>query len=428
MSADTAPSSCPRTGRTRSAGLPPGATRPSDLLTVFLVVGVAWMLAAAACGAAYALGGPFELRWIALHFAFVGGISQLIIGAAQFFACAFLATEPPNGKAVRAELIAWNVATVCIAVGVPNDLVPLTGAGGALLLVGLLLFDAQLRGMRQRSIQRIPWATRWYRTAALLLGCGALLGPVMAGNVIWTHGSLLGAHLALNIGGWFGTAIVGTLHTFYPSLTGTRLRLPRLQAPTHASWSAGIVLIAISAAFASQPTAIAGWALLLTAVVMLGANLLASAIEGQLRSAAAWIVSVAQLLLGVAVLLGLTGSAHDGPVAILLGPQRDTLVLTLLAGWVGLTVVGSLLHLLALMARVRRLPSPPPTGRFRDLPAIAGTALVLAGIAVLLAESSADSLGHALLAAGYLVILARVALLAWSALRAAPLGMRTASP
>jgi len=396
---------------------------------VFLAVGVGWLLAGAACGVAYALGGPFELRWIALHFAFVGGISQMVIGAAQFFACAFLATEPPSRRAIRAELIVWNLATVCIAVGVPSGVVALTGAGGTLILVGLLLFDAQLRGMRRRSIQRIPWATRWYRTAALFLGCGALLGPVMASDVSWTHGSLLGAHLALNIGGWFGTAIVGTLHTFYPSLTGTRLRLPRLQAPTHASWSAGIALIAISAAFASQPTAIVGWALLLAAVAMLGANLLASAVSGQLRSAAAWIVSSAQLLLGVAVLLGLTGSAHDGPVAILLGPQRDTLVLTLLAGWVGLTVAGSLLHLLSLMARVRRLPTPAPSdGRFRDLPAIAGTGVVLSGIAVILSAASADTLGHALVAAGYLVLLTRVALLAGAALRAAPLGVRRANP
>ena len=352
MIEDTAPASCPRTGRTRAAALPAGATRPSDVLTVFLAVGVGWLLAGAACGVAYALGGPFELRWIALHFAFVGGISQMVIGAAQFFACAFLATEPPSRRAIRAELIVWNLATVCIAVGVPSGVVALTGAGGTLILVGLLLFDAQLRGMRRRSIQRIPWATRWYRTAALFLGCGALLGPAMAADVVWIHGSLLGAHLALNLGGWFGTAIVGTLHTFYPSLTGTRLRVPRLQAPTHASWSAGITFVALSAAFASQPMAIAGWVLLLAAVVMLGANLLASAIAGQLQSVAALIVSIAQVFLGVAVLVGLTGSANDGPVAILVGPPRDTLVLTLLAGWIGLTVVGSLLHLLGLMARV----------------------------------------------------------------------------
>ena len=73
LMSDVTAASCPRTGRSRAAALAPGATRPSDVLTVFLAVGVAWILAAAACGVAYALGGPFELRWIALHFAFVGG-------------------------------------------------------------------------------------------------------------------------------------------------------------------------------------------------------------------------------------------------------------------------------------------------------------------------------------------------------------------
>ena len=62
--------------------LAPGAIRPSDTLTAFLGAGVAWLLVAAVTAAAYALGGPFELRWLALHFAFVGGVSQLIVGAA----------------------------------------------------------------------------------------------------------------------------------------------------------------------------------------------------------------------------------------------------------------------------------------------------------------------------------------------------------
>jgi hypothetical protein len=31
---------------------------------------------------------------------------------------------------------------------------------------------------------------------------------LLARGVSWPHGSLLGAHLALNIAGWLGTAIV----------------------------------------------------------------------------------------------------------------------------------------------------------------------------------------------------------------------------
>lgn len=418
MTAEAPARACPRTGRTRAMTLEPGAIRPSDTLTAFLGAGVAWLLVAAVTAVAYALGGPFELRWLALHFAFVGGVSQLIIGAAQFFACAFLATEPPARGTIRAELVLWNAATASIAIGVTWDVIALTGAGGVLVLAGLLVFDRELRAMRRRSIQRVPWATRWYRTAALFLGCGAVLGPAMANATAWPRGSLLGAHLALNIGGWFGTAIVGTLHTFHPSLTGTRLRFPRLQAPTYAAWTGGIALVAFAAAWNADAASIAGWALLAAAAGMLTANLAAGVVGGGLPSPAAVIVTAGQVLLGAAVVAGLATSLRAGPIAGLVGTQRATLVLTLLAGWIGLTVCGSLLHLLGLMARVRRHRRPvgAPGG---DPIALAGAALVV--VAIALCAESAGAAGRIVLATGYVLLLARVAVLAATAVRAAPL-------
>lgn len=418
MTGEPSARSCPRTGRSRAVELAPGAVRPSDTLTAFLAAGVAWLAAGAAAAAGAALGGPPELRWLALHFAFVGGVSQLIVGAAQFFACAFLATEPPSRRAVRSELVLWNTATSCIAIGVTWDLVPLTGAGGTLVLAGLIVFDRELRAMRRRSLQRIPWATRWYRTAALFLGCGAVLGPLMAGGTAWTHGSLLGAHLALNVGGWFGTAIVGTLHTFYPSLTGTRLRFARLQAPAFAAWTGGIALVAIAAAWYADAASVAGWALLTVAVGLLGANVAASAAAGGVPSPAAAVVSAGQVLLAAAVVTGLVTSARSGPIAGLVGTERSALVLTLLAGWVGLTVCGSLLHLLRLMGSVRRR-SMPDGGAGRDPVAVVGAALVV--LAIGLFAASADAAARIALATGYTALLARVVTLAVAAVRAAPL-------
>lgn len=422
MTGEAQAAGCPRTGRSRAITLESGALRPSDGLTAFLAIGVAWLAAGVVCELAYALGGPLDLRWLGLHLVFVGGVSQMVVGAAQFFACAALATSAPSRRRVQAELVVWNGATVCIAVGVPAGIVALTGAGGTLLLVGLALFSRELTAMRRRSIQRIPWATRWYQTAAAFLACGAVLGPVMASDTIWMHGSLLGAHLALNLGGWFGTAIVGTLHTFYPSLTETRLRLPRLQLPTYLLWAAGTGVIALSSAFALDGGAVAGWALILVAATLLLANLAATAASGRVASPAAAIVSVGQGLLAVAAAEGLALALSDGPIAGLVGPERDRLVVTLVAGWIGLTVLGSLVHLLGLMRRVRARPALLPTRR-HDAWAMAGALLVVAGIAVLTTAGDGQPSGRALLAAGYLLLVSRAATLAWQALRAAPLGL-----
>ncbi len=417
---------CPRTGRRRAPALAPGATRPSDTLTAFLAVGVAWLVVAAVAGVLAALTGEPDLRWLALHCAFVGGVSQLVIGAAQFFAGAFLATDPPARTTVRLQLVLWNCAVVAIAVGVPLGVTALTGIGGTLVLAGLAIYAHALRGMRRRSLQRAPWATRWYLTAALFLACGAALGPIMADDVAWAHGSLLGAHLALNLGGWFGTAIVGTLHTFYPSLTGTRLRRPRLQAPTYAAWCAGIAALALSAAFDLDAGAVLAWSLLLAATLMLGTNLAASATAGEVRSPGVVVVSVGQAMLVLAVVLGLVAAVGHGPLDPLIGPARDGVAAALVGGWIGLTVIGSLLHLLTLMERVRLMPARREQSSAEVLVLVSAGAVSAGLLALALmgwgsSARPAGEIARFAVAVGYGCLLARVVVLAGRAVRAAPL-------
>ena len=381
------------------------------------------MVAAAFVGALAIGSGSFELRWLALHFAFVGGISQLVLGAAQFFACAFLATDPPSRRMVRGQLGVWNCGTVAVAIGVRAGPVALTGVGGALLLVGLSLFALSLRGMRRRSLQRAPWATRWYLAAALFLAVGAALGPLMDEGVAWAHGSLLGAHMVLNLAGWFGTAIVGTLHTFYASLTATRLRHPRLQGPTFAAWTAGVAALALAAAFNSRYGALAGWTLLFAAAALLLVNLAGSLRAAERHPPAATLILGAQLAMGAAIVVAAALTVDGGATAALLGKDRVVVGGLAVAGWIGLTVVGSLVHLLTLMGRVRRLPAPtPPPGRERVALAAGGAVLAGLGAAAAAQLLGLDATPAALLiGAGYLGLVQRVAVLAVRAARAAPL-------
>ena len=387
------------------------------MLTAFLAVGVAWLAAGAVAAVLATATDAEHARWLALHFAFVGGISQLVVGAGQFFACAYLATSPPGRSLVRAELAVWNAAAVAIAIGVPGDHDALTGLGGALLLAGLALFARELLAMRRRSLQAAPWATRWYLTAALCLACGAALGPVMAGGALWRYGSLLGAHLVLNLGGWFGTAIVGTLHTFFPSLTQTTLRRPRLQAPTYGLWVIGIATLATGEAFASDAVAVGGWLVLLAAALLLAANLVPSALAAASRAPAMVVVAAGQVLLVAAVAAGLQSALGDGAVAAVVGTDRERVALLLVGGWIGLTVAGSLLHLLGVMGRVRNLAAPAREAGPDPL-VVAATAMIVAGL--LLAAVGPDG-GRVLVALGYAGIAVRLVPLTARAVRAAPL-------
>ena len=413
---------CPRTGRNRASALPPGAIRPSDLLVTFLSTGVAWLAVAAIAGAVSAVGGADDARWLALHLAFVGGISQLVLGAAQFFVCAFLATDPPPRRDVRVQLAVWNAGALAVAIGVPLDLTPLTGLGGTLLVAGLALFASSLRAMERRSLQSARWAVRWYYAAAASLAVGAALGPFIAAGTTWSHGSLLAAHLVLNLGGWFGTAIVGTLHTFHPSLTGTTLQHPRLQAPTFWLWTGGIAVLAAGCAFASEPVVIAGWLALIAAAALLLVNVVAGERAAERRTIPGALIAAAQPMLLAALALSLVLAVDQNELAPLLGGDRDAVAVLLVAGWIGLTVAGSLLHLLRLMARVRRLGRPE--AQPSRVTAVALAALVLVPLLAAARLADVDGLATAAaiaLVAVYVVTGAQIVRAAVRAVQAAPL-------
>jgi nitrite reductase (NO-forming) len=405
-----------------------GGLRPSDLLALFFAAGIGFMLAGAVVAAVSAATGWGHGHWLALHLIFVGGISQLVLGAGQFFAGAFLATDPPSRRLVRVQFATWNAGTLLVAAGVPGDVAAATIAGAVLLAAGLVGFLAGLDGLRRRSLQRVPWALRWYQACAGCLGAGVLAGVLLATHAYWPWGSLVGAHMALNLAGWFGTAIVGTLHTFFPSLTQTQLRFARLQRPTFAAWTLGVAALATGFGFAVKPLVLAGWLALILAAALLCANLVAS-----LRATSAGLSLPARLLtlaqgclvLGLVVALAdaLTGSALAPP----LDSTRVALAALLLPGWLGLTVLGSLLHLLAVLARVRDFRQPLPAARpARDRVLVAIAAAGVVGVAVARSQELAllDAAATAALLASYGALGALVLSRAARALRARPPGLR----
>jgi nitrite reductase (NO-forming) len=267
--------------------------------------------------------------------------------------------------------------------------------------------------MQRRSLQQARWAVRWYQASASCLVVGVLVGALLAGGLVWTHGSLLGAHLALNIAGWLGTAIVGTLHTFFPSLTGTQLRFARLQGPTFALWVLGVVELTLAAAFALDALAALAWLQLCAAGVLLAVNLLAS-----LRARSAplslptRLVALGQAFLPAGLALALVATIADGAPGPLAADVRGALAILLVAGWIALTVAGSLLHLLSVLARVRHftlsMPRPHPA-RDTAVTALAGLSVVVWALAQAPGAGGLDVPAVVLRVAAALVLAAFVA-------------------
>lgn len=390
--------------------------RPTDVIGAFFLAGALFILAGAVVAVADAIDPWRWGRWLGLHLLFIGGISQLILGASQFFAGAFLATDPPPRGLIRAQFVTWNVGTIYLAAAVPWGVEPFVIVGAVVLLFSLALYAAGFAAMRRRALNTAPWASRWYVTGAAFLAVGVIAGVALANGYRWRPGNLLGAHMALNLGGWFGVAIVGTLHTFYPSLTRTQLQLPRLQAPTYAAWCGGVVAIALGYALELDGLVVAGWSLLCLAAVLLAANVRAAVAAARSPLALpARLVGLAQLFLVAGAVVAAAAAIDEGAAHALAGSSRAAVATLLLAGWIGLTVVGSMLHLLTLLSRVRGPhPAAAEEHPVRDgaIAAIAGVAVVALAIAHLLAADGAVDAAAAAVACVYAGLGARVAQLA----------------
>ena len=390
--------------------------RPTDVIGAFFLAGLGFMLAGAIAAAAGSALGWEWTRWLALHLVLLGGVSQLVIGASQFFAGAFLATDPPPRALVRFQLGAWNGGVVVLAAAVPAGAEPLADLGVALLLSGLAGHWLGLRRIRRRSLQRRPFATRWYAAGAGFLAVGIVAGALLVRGEVWSHGDLLAAHVSLNLAGWLGTAIVGTLHTFYPSLARTRLAYPRLERWTFALWVGGVAALALGYGLALAAVAVAGWASLALAGLLLGANIArCAAAATRPLSLPARLLGVAQALLVAGLAVALAGALADGTDAIFVGSSRVALAALILAGWVGLTVLGSLLHLLAVVVRVRDLSRPAPAPRplaDAGLTALAAVSVCALALAQGPAPEALAGPATIALAVAYLMLAAKVLRLA----------------
>jgi hypothetical protein len=178
-----------------------------------------------------------------------------------------------------------------------------------------------------------------------------------------------------------------------------------------------VAALAVGYAWAVDPLAVAGWLALCVGTLALLFNVVASLRDApRPLSLPARLVGAAQPFLLAALVVATVAALDRGPSGALVGATRDTVGTLLVAGWIGLTVLGSLLHLLAVVVRVRggykaRMPDPRPR-----LDGIVAALAMLAVAALALAQEGGPDALHTpakwLLVAVYVVLAAQVARLA----------------
>ena len=166
-------------------------------------------------------------RWLMIHLLLLGAVSHSILVWSRYFADALLKTAPQpadrRNQTIRLALL--NLGVLIVVAGVLSDIWPLTLAGASAVSLAVLWHGLSLVMQIRRSLPgRFNATVRYYVAAAALLPVGAGLGTVLArGLADPLHDQLVLAHAAINLLGWMGLTIVGTLVTLWPTMLRTRI-------------------------------------------------------------------------------------------------------------------------------------------------------------------------------------------------------------
>jgi nitrite reductase (NO-forming) len=161
-------------------------------------------------------------RWLMIHLLLLGAITHAILVWSQYFSYALLRRSASVSDRHRqtARLCLANGGAALVVVGVPTQIWPLTAAGASLLVVAVVWHAVSLYTRSRKSLPgRFSKTVRYYITSAAFLAIGAVLGALAALGISGVHLQL--AHAIVNLLGWIGLTVAGTLVTLWPTMLGT---------------------------------------------------------------------------------------------------------------------------------------------------------------------------------------------------------------
>ncbi|MBD9698289.1 multicopper oxidase domain-containing protein [Flavimobilis sp. GY10621] len=182
--------------------------------------------------------------WLLVHLTLLGAVTNAILVWSAHFADALLRRRTDGrarrGQAVR--LVVLNVGVLTTVVGMVTSRWPVTLVGAAVVGLAVAWHGAALaRSTRGALTGPLAVCVRFYVAAAWLLPFGAAVGVLLArGAGPGWHARLVLAHTGLNVLGFVGLTVLGTLVTLWPTMLRTTMdpRAVRAVTPTLA-WTLG---------------------------------------------------------------------------------------------------------------------------------------------------------------------------------------------
>jgi nitrite reductase (NO-forming) len=288
-----------------------------------------------------------ESPWLLVHLLLLGAVTNAIFVWSAHFADALLRRRATAGSRrwQAARMVALNVGVVAVVAGMVSALWILTLVGSVVVGSAAAAHGIALAGQARAALaSRFGATVRYYVCASLALPIGAGLGAALARDPVepW-HGRLVIAHITLNLLGWIGITVMGTLVTLWPTMLRTRIaagaeRVARQALPI----LVGSVVVAASGALAGlQALAALGVAGYLGAVLWAVRPLHQVARAKAPSAYATWSVLAAVIWL-VGSLLGLVTVLVASPTWQLVSGRLGLLITPLAAGFAAQVVLGAL--------------------------------------------------------------------------------------
>lgn len=202
---------------------------------------------------------PFvdHATWLLVHTLMLGVVTNAIVVWSSHFA-ETLSRSTAEGRDRQwqtVRLVVLNLAVIAVIAGRMAEIWPVLLAGS--VLIGLVIVwhgISIVRRLRNSLANRFATTLNYYVVAACALPIGAGLGAWLAHEptTTWAPQATL-AHATLNVLGWVGLTVAGTLVTLWPTILRTRIaenaeRATRLALP----FLAGGVVVMVAGALVDQ--------------------------------------------------------------------------------------------------------------------------------------------------------------------------------
>ncbi|MFN2321116.1 MAG: multicopper oxidase domain-containing protein [Dermatophilaceae bacterium] len=285
-----------------------------------------------------------ESTWVMVHLLLLGALTHSIFVWSTHFAQALLKTSPTldDRRRQSARLTLLLTGTTLVLVGVPTLWWWVTVSGAVLVVAAVAWHGVALtRRLRHALPGRFRVTVHYYLAAAALLPLGVTMGVLLArGPADPWHARMVLAHTTVNVLGWVGITVTGTLLTLWPTMLRTRMdaRAERLARQALPVLAVGVLVLAGSALLGLGPVSLLGLVVYLGGVLWWGRALYAPARQAPPREFATASVAAALVWLLVALVwLGVALASGDA------WPQTGTGI----NSWAAVVTVGFAAQLLA---------------------------------------------------------------------------------